>query len=187
MSTPGGLYVFHYDADVRNIFPQEVSAGMSWKFDPQWRLALQIDWANWGDAFNTLPVSLKNGSNAGVNGALGSAFEDKVPLNWKDEFVYRAGIEYDVTKKLALRAGYAYGQSPVPNSTLTPMTAAIMENTFTVGAGYQWKYVALDVAYQYDLPAERHVGTSGLLSGEYSNSSTSVSIHTLALTARITF
>ena len=97
-------------------------------------------------------------------------------------------IEYDITKKLALRAGYAYGQSPVPSSTLhTHDRRRHGKHPSPSGAGYQWKYVALDVAYQYDLRMERHVGTSGLLSGEYSNSSTSVSIHTLALTARITF
>ena len=184
---PPGPLAFHYDATVRNIFPQEVSAGMSWRFRPQWRLALQVDWLNWGNAFNTLPVGLSNGNNPIVNGVLGSSFSDAIPLDWKDEFVYRAGLEYAITENLALRAGYCYGHSPVPDSTLNPMTAAIMEHTLTAGVGYRWKRCEFDLAYQYDLPVTQNVGTSGLLAGEYSNSSTEVSVHWIALTARILF
>jgi long-chain fatty acid transport protein len=184
---PQGTLPFHYDAKVRNTFPQNITAGGSWKFYPQWRLALQVDWIDWADAFHTLPVSLSDGSSAGVNGALGSTFKDSVPLNWKDEFVYRGGVEYDLTKNLALRAGYCYGSSPVPDTTLTPLTAAIMENTLTMGIGYHWRRFQFDLAYQYDLPASQHVGTSGLRSGEYSNSSTEVSMHVLALTTSFKF
>jgi len=184
---PPGSLPFHYDADVRNVFPQNVSAGLSWKFCPQWRLALQADWIDWADAFHTLPVSLSGGNNAGVNAALGSSFTDLIPLNWKDEFVYRAGFEFNVTTNFTLRAGYSFGGSPVPDSTLTPMTAAIMENTLTAGVGYGWSRYRVDLAYQYSFPATQNVGTSGLRSGEYSDSSTEVSMHVLALTVGVRF
>jgi long-chain fatty acid transport protein len=183
---PGPL-AFHYDAGVRNTFPQEVSAGASWKFQPRWRLALQLDWIDWADAFHTLPVSLNGGSNPTVNSVLGSSFNDSIPLNWRDEFVYRAGLEFDVTPNLAVRAGYCYGNSPVPDSTLTPMTAAIMEHTLTAGIGYRWRRFQFDLAYQYNFPATQNVGTSGLLAGEYSNSSTEASVHMVALTTGVRF
>ena len=38
-------------------------------------------------------------------------------------------------RRCVLRAGYAYGPSPVPTGTLTPMTAAIVEHTLGFGAG----------------------------------------------------
>jgi long-chain fatty acid transport protein len=184
---PPGPLGFHYDAEVNNTFPQQVGVGASWKFHPQWRLALQVDWIGWSDAFNTLPVILSNGNNPKVNGVLGSSFRDNIPLNWQDEFVYRAGLEYAVTENLYLRGGYSYGNSPVPDSTLTPMTAAIMENTVTAGIGYRWRQFQFDLAYQYDLPVTRNVGTSGLLSGEYSNSSTEAAVQWIALTTSIRF
>src|SRR5262249_29046948 len=157
--------------------------GSSWKFNPKWRLALQVDWIDWGGAFTQLPVNLKNGNQPG----LPAAFSDTIPLSWSDEFVYRAGIEYAATENLSVRAGYSYGKSPVPDSTLNPMTAAIMEHTLTAGIGYHWSRYMIDFAYQYDIPMERNVGTSSLLSGEYSNTSTTVSLHWLALTAGIKF
>ncbi|HEX7654702.1 MAG TPA: outer membrane protein transport protein [Verrucomicrobiae bacterium] len=184
--SPGPL-AFHYDAEVDNTFPQMVSLGSSWQFHPQWRLALQVDWINWSSAFKNLPVKLRNGDNAGVNGALGANFNDSIPMDWRDEFDYRVGLEYAVNENLTLRAGYCYGTGPTPNTTLSPMTACTMEHTLTAGVGYVWKNFGVDLAYQYDLPITRNVGNSQLLSGEYSNSSTTVEIHWVALTTSYRF
>jgi long-chain fatty acid transport protein len=184
---PPGPLAFHYNAQVDNQFPQAASAGASWKFRPKWRAAAQVDWINWSAAFDGLPVILTQGNNHTVNSVLGANFSDRIPLNWSDEFVYRLGLEYAVTDRLALRAGYAYGQSPVPDATLLPMTAAILEHTFTVGLGYRWRWLNVDLAYQYSLPATQNVGVSGLRSGEYSDSSTEVSAHLFSLTAGIRF
>jgi long-chain fatty acid transport protein len=183
----GASLPFHYDANVENKFPQTVTAGLSWKFYPQWRLALQMDWVNWASAFNTLPVRLSNGNNPTVNSVLAANFQDGIPLNWQDSFVHRAGIEYAVTENFSLRAGYCYGQNPVPDSTLLPLTAAIMEHTISVGAGYSIGRFTFDLAYQYSPPAKETVGASQILSGEYSNSSTEVSAHVLAFTTGIRF
>lgn len=183
---PPGALAFHYDADVKNTFPQIASLGASWKFHPQWRGIAQVDWVGWSSAFHDLPVSMKNGTG-GATSVLGTSFQDTIPLDWKNEFVYRVGVEYDVTENLALRLGYCYGHSPVPDATLTPMTAAIFEHTLTAGVGYHWRNFQFDVAYQYYFPVTQNVGTSDLLSGEYSNSSTTVSAHMLSVSTGITF
>ena len=186
-SLPADELNFHYDAEVKNKFPQNASAGVSWRFLSQLRASAQVDWIDWADSFDTLHISMSNGNNSIVNSVLGSGFKDNVPLNWSSEFVYRVGLEYDVTENLALRIGYCYGQNPVPGSTLTPMTAAITENTITAGVGYHWGRYKVEVAYQYYIPVTQNVGQSGLLSGEYSNSSTTVSAHVLAITTGFTF
>jgi long-chain fatty acid transport protein len=184
---PQGTLPFHYDAAVRNIFPQMATAGAAWKFHPQWRLALQVDWIDWADAFRTLPVSLSNGNNAAVNGVLGKNFSDAIPLNWQSEFVYRAGLEWNVTGRIALRGGYAFGRSPVPSQTLMPLTAAIVEHTFTAGVGCHWSRYSVDMAYQFNLPVTQDIGTSGLRAGEYSNSSVEVSTHLIVITTSVRF
>jgi long-chain fatty acid transport protein len=189
-TTPGNPGTgFTYNAEVDNKFPDQVSFGTSWRFLPNWRVAGEIDWIDWSQAFNSLPVKLSGGSGAVVNtfGPSGATFSDNIPLNWRNEFVYRAGLEYAITENLSLRAGYSYGQTPVPDSTLTPMTAAIMENTITAGIGYHWRACEFDLAYQYDLPVTHHVQNSALLDGEYSNSSTQVAINWFALTMRVKF
>lgn len=182
-----GTYAFHYDAEVKNKFPQNTSAGFSWQFLPKLRAAAEVDWIDWAHAFDTLHISMSNGSNPALYNSLGRSFNDSVPLNWSSEFVYRAGFEYDVTPNLALRIGYCYGRSPVPGSTATPMTAAITAHTLTAGIGYHWSRYKVEIAYQYYIPATANVGQSGLLSGEYSNSSTTVSAHVMAITTGFTF
>lgn len=184
----GVRHDFHYRAEVDNTFPQMISGGLSWKFLPHWRLALQADWVNWSDAFDTLPVKLSEGNNRDLNTFLGkNSLQDNIPLNWRDRWVYRAGLEYEVTENFVLRAGYVYSKSPVPDETLTPLTAAISEHTVTVGAGYQWSRYRIDLAYQWDLPATRNVGDSSYFSGEYSHTSTQVGVHWIALTTSVHF
>jgi long-chain fatty acid transport protein len=179
---------FRYNAFVKNRFPHVVTGGASWQVDDKWRLAFQMDWIGWKDAFKTLPVRLQNGSSVAVNTIVGStSLNDNVPLNWRDQVIVRAGVEYALTEALKLRGGYAYGNSPVPDTTLTPLTAVISEHTFSAGLGYAWRKCQFDFAYQLEIPASRSVGTSGLLSGEYSNSRTDVTIHTLAFTTSIRF
>jgi long-subunit fatty acid transport protein len=67
------------------------------------------------------------------------------------------------------------------------MTGAITEHTITAGAGYRWGRYRFDVAYQYYIPATQNVGQSGLLSGEYSNSSTTISAHVVAVMMGVAF
>jgi len=174
---------FHYDAEVDTHFPQVVSGGARWQVHPRWRLLAQVDWINWHDAFDQLPIILTHGNNADLNGVVGSStLRDEVPLHWKDQWVYRAGVEYTLSEHFSLRTGYSYGRNPVPNDTLTPLTAAITEHLFTAGAGCTFGRFRVDLAYQYDVPNTEHVGTSGLRSGEYSNSQTEVWVHWVGLT-----
>lgn len=179
---------FYYNAEVDTKFPQMVSGGISWKFYPKWRLALQADWIDWSDAFDVLPVKLTRGNNKDFNGLVGANhLEDYVPLEWRDQVVYRAGVEYALTESWTLRTGYAYGRSPVPNQTLTPMTAVIPEHTITAGVGYRWRCIEIDAAYQWDLPITRSVGHSDLLDQEYSESQTRIGIHWVTLTTSVHF
>lgn len=188
MGLGGAQPDFHYDAEVQNVFPQIVSAGLSWQVHPHVRTIFQVDWINWADAFDELEIYLNNGSNPDINGVLGTAnIYDVVPLKWEDQFVYRVGVEFQATDAIALRAGYTYGNSPVPDGTLTPMTAAIMEHKIGAGAGWKNDRYSVDIAYQYSLPSSQRVGTSGLRAGEYSNSRTEVQVHTIALTVGVNF
>lgn len=176
-------FPFRYDAEVVNHFPQMANLGVSWQACPKWRLSAQIDWIDWSGSFDDLRVIMSNGTTVG----LPAGFEDQVPLKWKDQFVYRAGAEYGVCEHVKLRVGYSYAHSPVPDSTLNPMVAAIMEHTIGGGVGWQRGRYSVDAAYQYSIPNSQSVGVSQLLSGEYNNSKVEVSAHAFAVTGGIRF
>ncbi|HEY4360781.1 MAG TPA: outer membrane protein transport protein [Bryobacteraceae bacterium] len=179
---------FHYNAGVQNILPQSVIAGMNVRVDGHWVLAFQADWVNWKDAFASLPVTLTNGNNADINGLLSSnGIFDRVPLNWKDQYSFRGGVERFVTENISLRGGYAHANNPVPASTLSPLTAAIMSNQFSTGIGYGHNHWRMDLGYGIDPMAHESVGKTALLSGEYANSKVGIRTQSLSLNTSFTF
>lgn len=166
---------FTYNAAVQNVLPQSVLGDISWQTSKHWLFAFQADWTNWHDSFVNLPVTLTNGTNVTINSLVGgTTLQDSVPLHWKDQYGFHAGAERTLTENTVVRFGYAHANDPVPSSTLTPLTAAIMQNQVTGGFAYNPGRSKWEVAYSFHPTATEHVGTSGLLSGEYDNSTVKV-------------
>jgi len=69
-------------------------------------------------------------------------------FGWDDQIVYKVGAEFRPSDKLALRAGFNYGESPIKGGTILPATGmdaafanypfpAVSETHVTLGLGYQ--------------------------------------------------
>jgi long-chain fatty acid transport protein len=173
---------FSYNASVKNILPQSVNANVAWHINPRWLVAFQTDWVNWSNAFVNLPVTLTNGTNPVINSVVGSStLVDGVPLNWKDQYSFHGGVERMLTESTSLRLGYAHGNSPVPNGTLTPMTAAIMTNQLSTGLAYHRGRSRFDFGYAFDPISQQQVQQINLLAGEYNNSAVKVGLQSLSL------
>jgi long-chain fatty acid transport protein len=179
---------FNYKAEVDNVFPQSVSAGLAWQTRQRLQTYLQVDWLNWHGAFRQLPVHLTQGDNTLLNTLLGSTtLNDSIPLGWRNQLTVRTGFEFAMGETFSLMGAYTHGNSPVPASTLTPLTAAIMTDGVSAGVAYQKSRYRVQFAYQVNLPQSASVGTSGLLAGEYSNTRTSLWLQTIALTTGVRF
>jgi long-chain fatty acid transport protein len=179
---------FAYSANVRNVLPQSVLAGVNWRVDGRWIFGLQGDWVNWNDAFVGLPVILTGGTNSAINSLLNSStIIDRVPLLWKDQYSVHGGVERLLTERLSVRGGYAYFTNPVPASTLSPLTAAIMTNQFSTGLGYRYARWHFDFAYGASPSSKESVGRSALRSGEYSNSTVRIAIQSITLSSSFRF
>jgi long-chain fatty acid transport protein len=177
---------FQYNAEVDNTLPQSVTANGVWQATSRLRLVGQADWIDWRDAFTNLPVILTNGNNADINGLLQTnGIKDSIPLGWHDQVVERVGIERSWLENATIRAGYAHANSPVPSSTLSPLTAAITRHTLSAGIGYQHGRYRFDAAYSIDPTAQQSVQQSTIKAGEYSNSRISVGVQSLVLTTSI--
>jgi long-subunit fatty acid transport protein len=108
-------------------------------------------------------------------------------VNWKDQFSFHGGVERLLTENVSVRGGYAHANNPVPASTLSPLTAAIMTNQLTTGIGYRRGRWRFDLAYAIDPTAQENVAHSGLLSGEYSNSRVRIGTQSVALNTGFQF
>ena len=173
---------YSYNASVKNILPQSVNGNLAWHVNPRWTLVFQTDWVNWSNAFVNLPVTLTNGTNATINAVAGSStLVDGVPLNWKDQYSFHGGVERLLTESTTVRFGYAHGNSPVPNGTLSPLTAAIMTNQISTGFAYHVGRSRFDIGYAFDPTAQQQVQQSNLLFSEYNNSSVRLGLQSLSL------
>ncbi len=175
---------FRYRAQVHVDIPQSALLGASWQQSHALRFDVQSTWTNWKNSFYSLPVSLTAGSNSDINSFLASSsLKDTVPLRWKDQYSFRAAADRALTESLSFSAGYSHSTNPVPTSTLSPLTAAIMQNGLAAGLSYRRDRARFDFAYQVNLPNRENVGTSSLLSGEFNNSSTRIMTQAITLSA----
>ena len=73
---------------------------------------------------------------------------DVTTSNWEDSWFVAAGLEYEASDALTLRAGTAYDDTPVPDSTRGPR---IPDNSrFWLAVGATWHATeALDVKLAY--------------------------------------
>lgn len=93
---------------------------------------------NGGNQLDALPSIADDLDNDGVSSKeLGN--DAGMGFGWKDQTVYKLGIQYGVNSKLQVRAGYNYGKSPVPNNQLTFNTLApgVVEKHYTAGFTYK--------------------------------------------------
>jgi len=141
--------------------PQEASVGIGFRPIPDLKVGFDVRWINWSDA------------------------DGYKQFKWKDQWVFAVGGEYKVTPKLALRAGYNYGKSPIREKNVTTMNMnsipdlaqpfpdydvewfnlvgfpAIAEHHVTFGFGYHFTpHFTLNVSYVHAF--EKKVETSGI-------------------------
>ena len=179
---------YAYRAQVKVQLPAAALVSASWQARPLLRFSVQSSWTGWRSSFHDLPVSLSSGTNAVVNSLLdSSSLKDTIPLSWKDQLSFRAGMERRLTERVSLSGGFVHANDPVPSSTLSPLTAAIMSNGLATGVGYGLRRARFDLAYQANLTHHQSVGTSGLLAGEFSSSLVKVGTQALTLSTSFHF
>ena len=178
-----------FDGEVTNNFPQIVSLALSWQATKRLTLLGQVDWTDYRDSFDSLDVRLKNVNNPLYRQLLagGKDLNDRAPLNWRSQWSFRLGGEYELAEHWTARAGYRYANNPVPDSTLTPLTATIGEHLLAAGLGYHTGRYGVDLSFQWELPATARAGQSALLNGEYSDSRVTTEAQFLSLTTRVEF
>jgi len=98
-------------------------------------------------------------------------------MNWRDTVSMRLGYEFLPSNYSTWRLGYVYHSSPTPNSTLNPFTDGVLLNTFSVGHSRRVGRAWLNASYQYSFGPTRHVGTSALAGGDFSNSTFNAQAH----------
>jgi long-chain fatty acid transport protein len=137
-------YLGSGDLDVN--LPAVLSLATSYSFE---KITLEIAWnRTFWSSFRELDFEYEQP----FSGTLFSAFDQPLAKNWNDSDAIRLGATFALTKKLTTTLGFAYDQSPVPESTLgfeLPDSDAFM---YSGGLRYQQSpnlQIALSYMYQY--------------------------------------
>jgi long-subunit fatty acid transport protein len=87
-------------------------------------------------------------------------------FDWKDSLIAKIGIEYQVNQRLAVRAGYCFVESPVPDHTLSPGNPEAHQHNASLGLGFKGTRWWADVFYNAAFYQDRTVSNE-ILRGKY--------------------
>jgi long-chain fatty acid transport protein len=130
---PGGRYSLDLD------FPQQASIGIAFRPGERWTIAGDLKWIEWSDTMDKLSVQGPDG------------FAFAMDPGWDDQLVYALGVSFQVSDRLALRAGFNYAESPIDeaaaaNNLILP---GIVEDHYTFGLEYRFEHWDLGFHYMY--------------------------------------
>jgi long-chain fatty acid transport protein len=140
-----------YSADVDGFtFAAQAGVGLGYRASDKVILALDVKRYFWDSAVDTIEVKATRPGTPGAPPELTIPFV----FDWKDQWVVALGMDYRATDKLTLRAGYNWGENPVPDDTLNPLFPATVEHHLTFGLGYLVGNKTWDVAVERGFQAD---------------------------------
>lgn len=73
----------------------------------------------------------------------------EIPFLWQNAFSLRFGVDYQITRRFAIRGGYVPSSSATTDAGAQPVTPPpAWSHSFSVGFGANWKSFAVDFALQ---------------------------------------
>ncbi len=149
--------------------PPQLVVGVSTKIIPRWTFNADVEWEGWSTV-GTIPLHFTTTSQSPLNQQLldqaGCTNQQSLPQAgcrlWKNSYIFRIGAEYAATDRLALRGGFFYDQSPIPDNTFEANIPNADLYALTAGLGYKWDTRTLDIAYLIGFYEKRSIDNSTL-------------------------
>jgi long-chain fatty acid transport protein len=169
---PFNQVFFNQDIEADLNLPAIYSASIYQELNDEFAIVGDITWTEWS-SFDKIQIDFSRGITP-----------DTVQFQrYKDVFRYSAGVIYTTpNKRLTLRAGYAYDESPIRNASLrTPGVPDSNRNILACGFTYRpADNVDLNVGYSHAFFADSTItnddGAGHVLKGSYKASANLVSI-----------
>ncbi len=134
-------------------FPDVASFGVSVGSAQRLRLAADVQWTGWS-SFDQVAISIPDFP----------LYSQTIQQSFDDALSFRLGAELAIAGgNVQLRAGYAFDETPQPDSTVGAFLYDAERNSLSIGFGRDW----LDVAVQWSTYSDRAGGTiDGTFGGE---------------------
>ena len=163
--------------------PAVAHAAVSYTGFERWTIEAGLRWEEWS-SFKSLNLKLRKPVFDGQQFAT-EIREDK---KWKNAYAFNLGAEYQLNDFVALRAGYLYGQTPVPDRTFEPSIPDADSHLFTLGTGISYSKFKFDLAYGYQkLENRKKDNQLGVAFGQPANGKYESEIHLIGMSIGYTF
>jgi long-chain fatty acid transport protein len=182
-------YEANYDAEIEFAWPQKLALGIAIRPVDPLLIGFDVSWIDWSETMKSFKMTMSNGDNSNINKMIGSdKVETEIPLNWKDQVVLAAGVQWEFVPGAFARTGYNYAENPVPDDTVFPVFPAIVEHHITLGGGYNVKQLfEVNAAYEYAVPNTQEATDDHLIATEYNGSESTLGEHTAHMMFSFTF
>lgn len=139
--------------------PQVITLGLASNPTEKLVLALDVNFVGW-KIYDTLAFDYSTNTE--------SLQDTKSARLYENIFAFRLGAQYEVAKKMYVRAGIGYGITPVQTGYVTPETPDGNRINYTVGIGYTiGKHLTLDASFLYTEVERTDTNIETQLSGTY--------------------
>ncbi len=182
-----------YEAATTITLPMTFGLGVAVPATERLQLAGEVEWRKWSSAERTMPFNLTNGENPNINLMLNADptngdFIYPFPLEWQDTWSAKFGAEWNMSATRAIRAGFVYGENPVPTNTAFVAFPAISTKAVTLGATFDLAGFPLDLGYVHAFDQEI-IGCDHAhkLGAEYNQSRTTMNQNTFTVGTVVRF
>ncbi|MCP5050562.1 MAG: hypothetical protein GY940_25585 [bacterium] len=141
-------------------WPTLAAVGIAVTPNDKLTITADIQYTNWKQ-WDSVPIEFAEASWK----AIGLEEASEFTFNWDDTVDFKFGVEYKVTPKLALRAGYYVDGSPAPTDTLNIMLPSTDYKVVTFGFGYKAGRLNIDFGFEYLSGEDRFVNPLNYLVG----------------------
>ncbi len=118
--------------------PGNLDFGIAYQATDKLLIALELDWVMWS-TYDSLSFSFQES---------GTLLNSNNPREYKDSFVPRIGIQYNMMDNFQLRAGAYYDSSPTNPDYFTPETVSLNTFAYTLGLSYSpIEMLSIDVSF----------------------------------------
>jgi long-chain fatty acid transport protein len=141
-------------------WPQTYGVGVAWNANKQLLVAADVKVIGWKDVMKDFKMTYEGP----IGGAPGNTVDFAMPQNWKDQTVFELGAAYLFTPEFTGRIGVNIANNPIPDADMNYLFPAIIENSYTLGAGYAFsKASSIDFSFAY-APEVKQTAGNGLTS-----------------------
>jgi long-chain fatty acid transport protein len=127
------------DIDVVDFqWPAMLAAGVAYRPNPKTLLVFDLKQIYWASVMDSFRMGFTASDDPGNGPLAGQDLYAELYQDWDNQLVFALGGAYQINDQWTLRAGYNYGDNPVPSQYLNCLFPAIVQSHLTAGFGWAW-------------------------------------------------